>query len=351
MKETQVAIEIGFDKVRASACIGRDVFNVPIGPMPSPYSFPPIGVKTQSGYKFGEVAKLCAVTAPESTVFLSDYLSQNVIPRDAFISFLNVLKERITELYNLDIESIALILPPYFKDLVQLRFLEGCITSISKNIPVRNSHISFSRSFLNVNVGQRIVFLDFRDNPSSISIISRGSRAYDSLGSIKIDDFSLIDCENYIEDKILSNYATELFPDGEITTAWIQGDIASKISQEAINQLMFEKNVKYEIPFTIGDLTITQSEFQDWLFSKIDKVCERILEIMRELGMNLSEISQIVMLGSVFQGRLIRERIEKFLNGYNQSMRYAYFSLPMDEWKVCQSVLINNFNNRFALEL
>lgn len=351
MMTAQLAIEIGFDKIRACACIGRDIHKVPLGPMSSPYVYPPIGVRSQSGYIFGEVAKLCAVSSPDATVFLYDYLRQNTVTEDALIAFLNTIKERVTELYGADIDSIALVTPPYFKDLVQSKILDSCINSISNKIEVRNSNISFGRSFLNVNVGQRVMFLDFRDNPAYASIISRGARSYESIGTITIEDFSSINCENFVEDKILSNYAAELFPDGEIVTAWIQGDIASKISQDAIQQLLMGRNVRYEIPFTVDAIMIPQSEFQNWLLPKLDKVCESIIGFVREIGLTLSDLSQIIVLGGIFESRLVRDRIEKFLNGYSQGIMYSYFTSPMDEWKICESVLINNFNSVYALEL
>lgn len=351
MMKAQLAIEIGFDKIRACACIGRNIHKVPLGSMASPYVYPPIGVRSQSVYKFGEVAKLCAVSSPDATVFLYDYLRQNTVPRDALIALLNTIKERVTELYDVDVDSIALVTPPYFKDLVQSKFLDGCINSISNKIEVRNSNVSFSRYFLNVSVGQHVIFMDFRDSPAYISIISRGNQSYESIGAITMEDFSSIDCENYIEDKILSNYASELFPEGEIMTAWIQGDIASKISQDAIQQLLMGRNVRYEIPFTVDAIMISQLEFQNWLLPKLDKVCENIIGYVREVGLILSDLSQVIVLGGIFESRLIRDRIERFLNGYNQDIRYSYFSSPMDEWKICESVLINNFNSVYALEL
>jgi len=351
MMKAQLAIEIGFDKIRACACIGRDIHKVPLGSMSSPYVYPPIGVKTQFGYKFGEVAKLCAISSPDATVFLYDYLRQNTVPREALIALLNTIKERVTKLYDVDVDAIALVTPPYFKDVLQSKFLESCINSVSNKIEVQNSSIFFSRSYLNINVGQRVLFLDFRDNPAYASIIIRGARSYKSIGAFTIDDFSTINCENYVEDKILSNYDSELFPDGEIMTAWIQGDIASKISQDAILQLLIGKNVRYKIPFTVDAIMISQSEFQNWLLPKLDKVCESIIGFVRDVGLNLSDLSQIIMLGGIFESKLVRDRIERFLNGYNHGLRYSYWSSPMDEWKICESVLTNNFNSVYALKL
>lgn len=347
----QLAIEIGFDKVRACVAIGRDIHKVPLGPMSSPYQFPPIAVKSQSGYIFGEAAKLCAVSSPDSTVFLYDYLRQASVPKESIIALLNTIKERVSEIYSVEIESMALVTPPYFKDVMQSRLLDSCINSVSHKMDKRNSSISFSRSYLNVRVGQRVLFLDFRDNPAYASVILRGARSYESIGASAIDDFSTTDCENFVEDKILSNYAPELFPDEEIMTAWIQGEIASKISQDAIQQLLFGKNVRYEIPFTVDAITISQSEFQSWLFPRLDKICDRIMGYVRDVGFNLSDISQMVVFGGVFESGLVRDRIERFLSGYNREIKKSYFTSPMDEWKICESVLTNNFNSVYALEL
>lgn len=347
----QLAIEIGFDKIRACVAVGRDIHKVPLGTISSPYEFPPIAVKSQNGYIFGEVAKICAVSSPDSTVFLYDYLRQKTVPREAISALLNTIKERVTELYNVEVDSMALVTPPFFKDVLQSRFLDSCIDSVSNKIYVRNSSIFFSRSYLNVRVGQRVLFLDFRDNPAYVSVILRGARSYDSIGASTIEDFSTTDCENFVEDKILSIYAIELFPDEEIMAAWIQGDIASKISQDAIQQLLYGKNVRYEIPFTVGAFTISQSEFQDWLLPKLDKICDRIIGYVREIGLTLSDISQIVVFGGVFESGLVRDRIERFLSGYNQEMKISYFSAPMDEWKICESILTNNYNGAYALEL
>ena len=347
----QLAIEIGFDKIRACVAIGRDIHKVPLGAMSSPFEFPPISIKSQNGYIFGEVAKLCAVSSPDSTVFLYDYLRQTTVPREAIIDLLNTIKDRVSEIYNVEVESIALVTPPFFKDVLQFRFLDSCIDSVSNRIDVRNSSISFSRSYLNVRVGQRVLFLDFRDNPAYVSIILRGARSYEFIGASTIDDFSATDCENFVEDKILSIYATELFPEEEIMAAWIQGDIASKISQDAIQKLLFGKNVRYEIPFTVGSLTISQSDFQNWLLPRLDKICDRINGYVRDVGLTLSDISQIVVFGGVFESGLVRDRIERFLSGYNQEIKISYFSAPMDEWKICESVLTTNINSGFTLEL
>ena len=333
MMKAKLAIDIGFDKIRACVCIGRDIHKIPLGSISSPYAFPPIGVKTQQGYKFGEVAKLCAVTSPDSTVFLYDYLRQNAIPQETMISLLNVIKERTMQLYNIDIDSIALVTPPYFKDLIQSKFLDDCIRSVSNKLEICDTTISFSRSFLNINVGQFVMFLDFRDYPAYISIIKRGANSYESIGASTIEDFSLISCENFIEDTILSNYKKELFSDGEIITAWIQGEIASKVSQDAILQLMLGKSVRYEIPFTVDDIIILQSEFQNWLLPKLDQVCVSILDFTKTQGMTFIDISQIALLGGIFESQLVRERVEKFLKGYNQEIRYSYFPTSLDEWK------------------
>ena len=347
----QLAIEIGFDKIRACVAIGRDIHKVPLGSRSSPYEFPPIAVKSQTGYMFGEVAKLCAVSSPDSTVFLYDYLRQKSVPREAIIALLNTIKERVSEIYNVDVESIALVTPPFFKDVLQSRFLDSCVNSVSNKIDIRNSSISFSRSYLNVRVGQRVLFLDFRDNPAHASVILRGARSYESIWASAIDDFSTTECENFVEDKILSNYATELFPDEEIMAAWIQGEIASKISQDAIQQLLFWKNVRYEIPFTAEAITISQSEILNWLLPKLDMICDCIIGYVREFGLTLSEISQIVVFGGIFESGLVRDRIERFLSGYNQEIRFSYFTAPMDEWKICESILTNNSNSVYALEL
>lgn len=347
----QLAIEIGFDKIRACVAIGRDIHKVPLGVMSSPYEFPPIAVKSQNGYIFGEAAKICAVSSPDSTVFLYDYLRQKTVPREAIIALLDTIKDRVVELYNVEVDSIALVTPPSFKDVLQSRFLDSCINAVSSKIDVRNYAISFSRSYLNVRVGQRVLFLDFRDNPAHASVILRGARSYDSIGTSIIEDFSTTDCENFVEDKILSNYSIELFPDEEIMAAWIQGDIASKISQNAIQQLLSGKSVRYEIPFTVRALTISQSEFQNWLLPKLDKICDRIIGYVREIGLTLLDISQIVVIGGVFASGQVRDRIERFLSGYNQEIRISYFTVPMDEWKICESVLTNNVISGFALEL
>lgn len=347
----QLAIEIGFDKIRACVAIGRDIHKVPLGSMSSPYEFPPIAVKLQTGYVFGNVAKLCAVSSPDLTVFLYDYLRQKTVQRETIISLLNTIKERVTEIYKVAVDSIALVTPPYFKDILQSRFLDGCIDSVSNRTDVKNSSISFCRSFLNVRVGQRVLLLDFRDNPAYASIILRGARSYDAIGASSIEDFSTTDCENFIEDKILSNYATDLFPEEEIMAAWIQGNIASNISQDAIQKLLFGKNIKYEIPFTVGAISISQSEFQNWLLPKLDKICDGIIGYVREVGLSLADFSQIVVFGGVFESQFVRDRIERFLSGYNQEIRFSYFTAPMDEWMVCESVLTNNFNSVYALEL
>lgn len=351
MMKAQLAIEIGFDKVRACVSIGKDIYNVPLGLLSSPYAFPPIGVKSQSGYKFGEIAKLSTVTSPDLIVFLHDYLRQNTIPQEAFISLLNTIIERTEKFCNANVESIALITPPYFKDLVQSRFLNDCVSSVLNNIEIQNTSISFCRSYLNVNIGQRVLLLDFRDIPTYISIVYRSSRSYESIGAQAIDDFSSIDCENFIEDKILSKYDSDLFPDREIVSAWIQGEIASKIAQDAIYQLLMGKDIGYEIPFCANHILISQSDFQNWLLPQLDKVCERIIEFVRDSGLNISDFSQVVLLGGLFESQLVRGRIEKFLNGYTQEIRYSYFSSPMDEWKICESVLNNNNNSLYALEL
>lgn len=67
----QLAVEIGFDKIRACIAIGREIYKVPLGSGSSPYEFPPIAVKSQTGYVFGAVAKICAVSAPDSAVFFT----------------------------------------------------------------------------------------------------------------------------------------------------------------------------------------------------------------------------------------------------------------------------------------
>lgn len=351
MTKAQIAIEIGFDKVRACTRMGREINKVPLGLCSAPYAFPPIGVKSQFGYKFGEIAKMSAVTSPDMIVFFYDYLRQNAIPREALTALLRTIIENTEKSFNVNVEAIALITPPYFKDMVQYRFLENCINLVSKELEVKDTTISFSRSYLNVNVGQKVLLLDFRDNPTYISLISRGSRSYESIGVQTIEDFSYILCENFVEDKILARYDSALFPDREIVAAWIQGEIASKISQDAVSQLLMGKDVAYEIPFGADKISIIQSEFQNWLLPHLDKVCERITGFVRDSGLNISDFSQVALLGGLFESQLIRNRVEKFLNGYTQGIRYSYFSAPMDEWKICESVLINNYSSLYALEL
>ena len=351
MTKAQIAIEIGFDKIRACTRMGREINKVPLGLCSAPYAFPPIGVKSHFGYKFGEIAKMSAVTSPDVIVFFYDYLRQNAIPREALTALLRTIIEKTEKSFNVNVEAIALITPPYFKDIVQSKFLEDCINSISKELEVKDTTISFSRSYLNVNVGQKVLFLDFRDNPTYMSLISRGTRSYESIGAQTIEDFSYINCENFIEDKILSRFDSTLFPDREIVAAWIQGEVASKISQDAVSQLLMGKDVAYEIPFGADKISIIQSEFHNWLLTRLDKVCERIIGFVRDSGLSISDFSQVVLLGNIFENQLIRARVEKFFNGYTQEIQYSYFSSLMDEWKICESVLINNNNSLYALEL
>ena len=349
--KAQLSIEIGFDNIRACVALGKNTQPVPLGSGASPYTFAPIAVKTDSGYIFGEVAKLCAVSAADTTVFLYDYLSQNIVPREALVSLLDYVKTRTEEIYNVEVDSIALITPPYFKDLVQARFLDSCINAVANKIEVRNSMVAFSRSNLNINVGERVLFIDFRDNPSHMSLLSRTDRSYESIGSLVVDDFSSSDCQIFVEDAILSLFDPDLFAAGEIVAAWIQGEIASKVSQDAVAQLLAGKDVAYEAPFTVDTVAITQADFQRWLLPKIDNLCVRLLGFVTESGLTLSNISRIVLLGDFFQSRLVRARIERYIAGYNQQIKCSYFSAPMDQWKMCKSVLINNLNSRCALEL
>lgn len=348
----QLAIEIGLDNVRAVIRNGSECEIVPIGLFGTPYTFPPIGLRALNGYIFGQVAKINVSSRPDETIFLSDYTQKGLIAKETMIAFIEYLCQKIKSIYNEDVDEITFIIPPYCNNSTVQSFLDECvIASGRKPLQTKAPVLSFVRSNFNVAIGDKLLIIDLRDCPAYIAIVSRTAQSYGTLGCLDISDFSMKDCENMIEETILSYQGIDLESSDNVVSAWIQNEIGVSLSQYGLSELIAGRDAVIPVPSSKQNCEIKQDAFQDWIGPKIDKVWEHALSLLQNLSIPPSQINQVVLMGTISQYEFLRERLQQNFRGYNCTSRIAVFSHPNHEWNMCISSLkMNCQSSKYALK-
>lgn len=348
----QLAIEIGIDNVRAAIRKGNEYEIVSLGLFGAPYTFPPIGLRSLSGYIFGQVAKVNAMSRPHETIFLSDYTQKGLIAKEAMVAFVGYLCQKIKSIYIEDVDEITFIIPPYCNNSTVQSFLDECVIALGrKPLQTKDPVLSFVRSNFNVAIGDKLLIIDLRDCPSYIAVVSRTAQSYGTLGCIDISDFSMKDCENMIEETILSCQGIDLEMSDNVVSDWIQSEISTSLSQYGLSELIAGRDAVIPVPSSKQNCEIKQDAFQNWIGTKIDKVWEHALSLLQNLSIPPSQINQVAMVGAISQYECLRERFKQNFRGYNCPQKIAVFSHPNHEWIMCFSSLKMNCQlSKYALK-
>lgn len=342
----QLAIEIGSDNVRAVIKKGSEYNIVPLGLIGTPYSFSPICLRLGSDYVFGDIAKLNAISRPDETIFLSDYVQKGMIDKKAMIAFINYICQKVSSLFKETVNDISFIIPPYINNQHIQRFLDECIRVSGYNpINTSDSTLSFVKSNFNVAHGDKICVIDMRDSTSYVAIVSRSPQSYQTLASTELTELSIKDCENIIEDWLttISPTSNEYFENDEMT--WVKSETASSLSQYGLMNLIMGYDTIIPLPFSSVNCEIKQSMFQEWINPKIEKVWNQIQSLFQNIKTPIPHVSQVVLLGSLFQCECICETLRKCFTGYGGNPRFTILSRPNDEWNMCLSSLKTNFQS------
>lgn len=348
----QLAIEIGIDNVRAAIRKGNEYEIVPLGLFGAPYTFPPIGLRSLSGYIFGQVAKVNAMSRPHETVFLSDYTQKGLIAKEAMVAFIEYLCQEIKSIYTEDVDEITFIIPPYCNNSTIQSFLDECvIASRRKLLQTKDPVLSFVRSNFNVALGEQLLIIDLRDCPSYIAVVSRTAQSYGTLGCLDISDFSMKDCENMIEEKVPSCQGIDLEMSDNVVSDWIQSEISTSLSQYGLSELIAGRDAVIPVPSSNQNCEIKQDAFQNWIGSKIDKMWGHAMSLLQNLNISPSQITQVVMMGTISQYEYLRKRLQQNIRGYNCNPTITTLSQPKDNWNMCISSLkMNCQSSEFALK-
>lgn len=330
----QLAIEIGIDNVRAVIKKGGEYNIVPLGLIGTPYSCPPICLHTGEEYVFGEAAKINAVYKPDETIFLSDY-SQKM----ALIEFLNFTCQRVFTIFKENVSDITFVIPPCLNHPNIHRYLNECISESGHfPIPTSDSTLSFVKSNFNVALGDKMCIIDMRDCPSYAAIVSRSQHLYSTLGCVELTDLSFKDCENFIEDKMMSCQRDNVETFDSVV-------IGSSLSQYGLMSLIGGKDAHIPLSFSLCDCIISHTVFADWIRPKIEKVWSHIQSLSKDLKTPLNQINQVVMLGQLFQSDYLYENLKKSFFGYGCNPKFTILSKPNDDWCMCLSSLKTYFQS------
>lgn len=147
----QLAIEIGSDNVRAVVKKGSEYNIVPLGLIGTPYSLSPICLHLGKDYILGDIAKLNAISRPDETIFLSDYIQKGMIDKKAMVAFINYICQKVSSLFKETVNDITFIIPPYINNQHIQRFIDECIRE-SGHTPIItfDSILSFVKCNFNV---------------------------------------------------------------------------------------------------------------------------------------------------------------------------------------------------------
>lgn len=337
----QLAIEIGIDNVRAVIKKGGEYNIVPLGLIGTPYSCPPICLHTGEEYVFGEAAKINAVYKPEETIFLSDYSQKK-----ALIEFLNFTCQRVFTIFKENVCDIAFVIPPCLNHPNIHKYLNECISE-SGHFPIPNSDstLSFVKSNFNVAQGDKLCIIDMRDCPSYAAIVSRSQHLYGTLGCVELTELSFKDCENFIEDKMMS------FQQDNVETL-DNVLMSTSLCQYGLMALISDKDANIPLSSSSYDCHISYISFRDWISPKIEKVWSQIQSLSQDLRTPMNQINQVVLLGQIFQYDFLGEYLKKCFFGYGCNPRFTILSKPNDDWSICLSFLKTNLqSSRCALEL
>ena len=339
----QLAVEIGIDNVRAVIKKDGEYNIVPLGLIGTPYSCPPICLHIGEDYIFGETAKINAVYMPEETIFLSDYSNKK-----ALIEFINFTCQRVFTIFKENVSDITFVIPPYLNNPNIQRYLNGCIIDSGHSpISTSDSTLSFVKSTFNVSKGDKLCIVDMRDCPSYVAIVSRSQHSYGTLGSVELSNLSFKDCENFIEDKMMSCQRDD-------TDTLDNVLMNTSLCQYGLMALISNKDAHIPLSFSPHDCHISYISFQDWISTKIEKVWSQIRSLSQDLKTPVNQINQVVLLGQIFQSEFLVEYLKKCFFGYGSNPRFTILSKPNDDWSMCLSSLkikTNIQSSGYALEL
>lgn len=340
----QLAIEISIDNVRAIVKNGVEYNIVPLGLIGSPYLCPPIGLRIGETYLFGDVAKLNAASRPDEIIFLSDYTQNGMIEKKVIIAFINYVCNRVNTIFKETVNYVTFVVPPYHNNQSVQKYLNECITA-SGHFPVStlDSILSFVMSNFNVAQGDKICIIDMRDCPACVAVVSRSAYSYSTLGSVDLTDFSIKECENFIEEKITQEQMRDLDTSDNVLLAWIQCEIGTVLSQYGLMDLLSGNDAIIPLSFTSCNYEITQMEFQNWISLRIDKVWSQLQSLFQNIKTPANQITRVVLLGELFQSEFICERFKKCFFGYDSNPMFSVQSKPNDNWCMCLSSLKTNF--------
>lgn len=348
-----LAIEIGSDNVRAVIKKGGEYSVVPLGLLRVPYSFPPICLRLGEHYIFGETAKLNAVSRPDETIFLSDYSQKGMIDKNAMTAFIKYVCQRVTDTYKDNVESITFVVPPYCNNSHIQTYLSECISNSGHNpVSTFDSTLSFVKSNFNVALGDKICIIDMHDYPAYVAVVSRTTQSYCTLGSVELAEMTIKDSENIVEEKMSDSLSADIESYDNVQWAWIQSEIASSLSQYGLMNLINGGNAIIPLPFSTHICKISQSTFRNWMLPKIGKGWKEIQSLFQSIKTSVAQISQVVLLGSLFQSEFVCEHFKKCIIGYGGNPKFTILSKPNDDWNICLSSLKTNFQlSGCALEL
>lgn len=344
----QLAIEIGMDNVRAVIKKGGEYNIVPLGLIGTPFSCPPICLRTGGDYVFGEAARLNAVFRPDEIVFLSDYTRKGSVDKKVLVAFIRYICQKVEIIFNERVKDILFVVPPYINNACIQRLLDECIRESGHvSLPTLDSTLSFAKSNFNVARGESVCVIDMRDCPSYVAVVSRTDHSYSTLGSIELADLSIKDCENVIEEKITANSPANIKMDASENgiSEWMQSEISTILSRYGLTNLIAGNDACIPLPFSSNDCKIQQTAFQDWIALGIDKVWSQILSLFINIRISAMQVNKVVMLGSLFRSEFIWGRFKKCFIGYGGNPEISILSKPNDEWAMCLSSLKANIQS------
>lgn len=167
----QLAIEIASDTVRAAVKDGLGINTiVPLGLLDNPYYCPAICLCTKdSGYIFGQAAKLNAAARPNEIVFLSDYIKKGGVDSGVIVALINYVCSRVESTFHDCVDTITFVTPPHVGNVQVQRFLSECVSMSGYNANIGpDVTLAFVRTNLNVARGENVCVIDTRLYPSTI---------------------------------------------------------------------------------------------------------------------------------------------------------------------------------------
>lgn len=344
MVSSSIAIEIGSHSIRAAIIINGKPIPIPLGFSSSPFSCPPVAVKTSADrFYFGDYAKYWVFNSPESFYHICDIEDSSELLQPIYKSLFDFV---LCNIKNMGYEfpySCIIIIPAYYAsaDPRKSRIKFAAERAGLKNVSFQSDAIAACMKGASIDNGETVMTFDFGYSGITISVIRRSNSGLDLVKSIRNDTIGGRRIDGLLIEEIEQSFS-------------------SYVSEDILANLLYMNNlaicaeqIKEELTYTDkctqsiiqGEFTISRQHFVDLIAPLFSSVLLSCKEVLNSAGLKYSDIKQVFLLGGCSNIPFVQEFLKKqFIGNGCKSIRIINLaSAPDYKHHACfGSVFSNN---------